>query len=114
MQCIILGRLPLDLENKMNRCKEEPENKFSIEALQAMRLPTVPEELENILAASWQGRHGLPAESAMDALTDNRGNPMVCLSLVYKKYIHEEFHPFKDLEREFSLFKEIALELSND
>lgn len=76
-----------------------------------MKLPEVPEELSKLLSVTWKGRGGIPASSAVGALVDKAGNPLVVVTLVYKKYIHEEDIPFKDLHREARIFAEVAGEL---
>lgn len=89
---------------------ENVHQKFSTEALQSMKLPEVPVELSQVLSVSWCGKGDVPASSALGARVDKQGNPLATISMVYKKYIHEEEHPFRDVEKEFKIFVEVARE----
>lgn len=86
-------------------------NRFPLEKLQNMKLPEVPEELSKLLSVTWKGRGGIPATSAVGALVDKAGNPLTIITLVYKRYIHEEELPYKDVNREMQIFAEVAGEL---
>lgn len=89
---------------------DETTQRLPLETLQNMELPKVPENLKNILSINWIGRGGLPAVSAVAAHTNKKGQPLVCLSLVWHNKIIEEEYPFKDAVREFEIFSEVAQE----
>lgn len=89
---------------------EHTTQRFPLEALQNMELPKVPDNLSKFLSITWNGRGGIPAKSAVGALTDKQGNPLATISFYFKRYIHEETIPFKDAEREMSIYIEVAQE----
>lgn len=90
----------------------EPESnqKYSLEALQNMVLPEVLPKLQDILSLNWRGRGGIPASSAVGAQTDKQGNPLITISLIFKRYIHEDTLPYKDVHKEFQIYSEVAQE----
>lgn len=83
--------------------------RLPLDTLLNMELPTVPEKLKNVLSVNWKGR-GVPAPSAVAALTNKKGHPMVVLSMFYRSKVIEEEHPFYDAVREFEVFREVAEE----
>lgn len=91
--------------------KQVEAHRLPMEALTAMSLPEVPEELSRLLSVTWKGRGMTPATSAVGAITDKSGQPIAVATLVYKKYIHEEDIPFKDIHREVGIFVEVAKDL---
>lgn len=91
--------------------QEHHRKTFSLDYLQSLKLPKVPDYLEENLMIGWVGRKGHPARSAIDAIKDGCGNPMIVLSLVYKQVIVEELFPFKLANQEMKIFCETAEEL---
>lgn len=89
----------------------ESTNRYPLEKLQNLKLPEVPEKLSRLLSVTWKGRGGIPATSAVGAIVDKAGQPLAVVTLVYKRYIHEEDIPFRDILREMSVFAEVAEEL---
>lgn len=92
--------------------ESESVQRFSLEALQNMKLPKIPEKLRKVLSINWVGKGNAPATSAVGALVDKQGNPLATISLIYRRYIHEETFPFKHVEREFKIFSEVAEEMN--
>lgn len=86
-------------------------NRFPLETLQNMKLPDVPEHVSKLLSVTWKGRGGVPTPSAVGALTDKSGWPIVVMTLVYRQCIIEEEHPHKNAEREVKILIEVAEEL---
>jgi len=91
--------------------KKDDTTRFPLETLQKMELPEVPEAVSKLLSVTWKGRGGVPAPSAVGAMTDSVGNPLVVMTLVYKNSIIEEEHPHKDSYREAKILIEVAEEL---
>lgn len=89
-----------------------PENRtgYSIDALQSMELPEIPQEINCYLRINWIREDGLPAASAMEAMTDQSGEPLVMFSYLFRTAIVEEEIPYKDIEREAKIYTEMALE----
>jgi hypothetical protein len=82
-----------------------------VETLQEMELPEVPEDLKDILSIKWKSKFGVAAPSAIAAVADKKGQPLVVFSLKYRSYLHEEEHPFKHIMNEFDIFSSAAREL---
>jgi hypothetical protein len=83
------------------------------EVLHSMELPQVPKNLKHVLSISWKGR-GVPAPSAVAALTDKKGYPMVTLTLLFGRKVIEEEHNFYNAVREFDIFREVAEEIMSN
>lgn len=89
-------------------------NRLPVEALAAMKLPEVPEDLQSkgrpVLAVSWKGRGGIPAPSALAAQKNKKGFPIAVVNMVFKSKIIEEEYSFVELGDEFPIFVEVARE----
>jgi hypothetical protein len=83
----------------------------SIEFLQSLEPPKVPEHLEPFLKVNWVGKKGFPAVSAIDAAKTETGEPKLIFSLIYKSSIIEDTFPHSEAEKEMKVFSETAEEL---
>lgn len=84
--------------------------RLPMDMLQNMELPEVPDELKGVLSVNWKGKYGIPAPSAVAALTNKSGWPMVVFSMVWHSKIIEEEYPFKTAKSEFEIFSQVAQE----
>lgn len=82
----------------------------SLDYLTSLELPEIPKQFRKILKVSWVGRNGIPAASAVAAVTDKYNQPQAVISYLYKKTIIEERVSYEFLNRELRHFLEMAEE----
>jgi len=85
-----------------------------VETLQEMELPKVPDDIKDILSIKWKSKFGVAAPSAIAAVADKKGQPIVVFSLKCYSYTHEEEHPFKHAMSEFDIFSSVARDLKHE
>jgi len=74
----------------------------TLDYLHSLKLPEPPKHLEKKVKVTWVGRHGHPAGGPVDALCNDKGQPRVLISCLFKSKLIEEEHPIDRAEAEMN------------
>ena len=86
-------------------------HQLTVDQLEGMELPTIPEPLTQWLNARWLPAHGHNADCAVRARTTRWGVPLVEITMKTGGRPIVEVFPYKDVHREMHVFIETAQEL---